>query len=80
MPETETKRRRYNKIAPEHLAYAKRRFSQEFASTSAVRAELKAMGGEYPHNALFHHWKKYNDRPAVADGGDPGDEAQGGGC
>lgn len=77
MPETETKqRRRYNKIAPEHLAYAKRRFSQEFASTSAVRAELKAMGADYPHGALHHYWTQAN--PPT--NGDPGDEAQGGGC
>lgn len=64
-------KRKYNKIAPDHLAYARKRFA-EFASTSAVRAELKAMGGEYPHNALHYYWVKAN--PPT--NGDPGDEAQ----
>lgn len=52
-------KRKYNKIAPDHLAYAKRRFG-EFASTSAVRAELKAMGGEYSHSQLHYYWHQAN--------------------
>ena len=52
---SDTPKRRYNKISPEHLAYARKRFA-EFASTSAVRAELKAMGADYPHNALAYYW------------------------
>ena len=58
MSET-TSKRAYRKIAAEHLSYARKRFS-EFASTSAVRDELKAMGAEYPYNALFYYWKKAN--------------------
>lgn len=73
---TAAPKRRYQRIAPEHLAYARKRFA-EFASTSAVRAELRAQGGDYAHNALFHHWKKYNDRPARCDGA--AGDAQGGG-
>lgn len=52
-------KRKYQRIAPEHLEFARRRFG-EFASTSAVRAELRAMGGDYAHNALFYWWKKAN--------------------
>ena len=55
---SETKRK-YNKIAPEHLKYAKGRFA-EFASTSAVRAELKAQGTLYSHSALHYWWVKAN--------------------
>ena len=54
-------KRKYNKIAPEHLKYAKARFA-EFASTSAVRAELKAKGGSYEHPALHYYWTLANPK------------------
>lgn len=67
---TAAPKRRYQRIAPEHLEYAKRRF-QEFASTSTVRAELKAQGHEYPYNALFYHWRAvYRARGPVQVGDD----------
>lgn len=62
---TAATKRRYQRIAPEHLEYARRRFA-EFASTSAVRAELKAQGAEYPHNALHYYWVKANPKPKAA--------------
>jgi len=49
-------KRQYRKILPAHLEYARSRFAQ-LASTSAVRAELKANGGDYSHNQLHYHWK-----------------------
>lgn len=52
-------KRAYKRIDPEHLAYAKARFA-EFASTSAVRAELKARGGEYSHSQLHYYWHRAN--------------------
>lgn len=56
----EKSRRKYQRISPEHLEYAKGRFVL-MASTSAVRAEIKSIYGvEYPHNALFYWWKKAN--------------------
>ena len=55
---SETKRK-YNKIDPAHLKYAKGRFA-EFASTSAVRAELRVLGTLYPHNALHYYWTRAN--------------------
>jgi len=50
-------KRQYRKILPAHLEYARSRFAQ-LASTSAVRAELKANGYDYPHSALHYHWKQ----------------------
>lgn len=48
-------RRKYQRIQPSHLEYARNRFAQ-LASTSAVRAELKANGGDYSHSQLHYHW------------------------
>lgn len=59
MSDNATPKRKYVRIDPKHLEYARRRFS-EFASCATVRAELKAQGHEYPYNALFFHWKKAN--------------------
>lgn len=68
-------KRRYQRIAPEHLEYARNRFAQ-LASTSAVRAELKASGGDYSHSQLHYHWKLAAEvRKALHAAGD----AQGGG-
>jgi len=65
-------RRKYQRITAEHLAHARKRFG-EFASTSAVKRELAAMGGDYAYNALHYYWKKAN--PPSADP-DPADEAR----
>ena len=52
---TAAPKRRYQRILPNHLDYARSRFAQ-LASTSAVRAELKANGGDYSHSQLHYHW------------------------
>jgi len=73
MSEPTTSKRKYQRITQEHLEYARRRFG-EFASTSAVKRELAAMGGDYAYNALHYYWKKANP-PSNADGGDEAKEA-----
>ena len=56
-------KRTYRKIEPMHLGYAKGRF-ECYASTSAVRAEIKERWGvEYPSQALHYYWTKANKRP-----------------
>lgn len=74
-------KRSYRRIDPEHLKYARKRFG-EFAATGAVRAELRAMGGEYSHSQLHYHWHQANKRDAAraavsSSDADPGDQQDG---